>query len=350
MTNQHIIRAFGGALTFKLHGPAMRIAAVLLLAVGIIIALSLMSGDFALNLPQVWATLMGHPPTDMAQTVIWEFRFPRALVSVMAGALMGLSGAVLQAITRNPLADPSLVGVSQGASLAVVALVVAFPTAAPGLKPLVAFAGALIVAVLIQAIAVGRGGGATMRFILTGIGVASFIYALTSALLTYGQLERARDALGWLAGSIYATDWSDVRVLALTNIGALPLLAGSARAISALRMGPDLATVLGLRVAHARAGLITLSVALAAIPVSVVGPLGFVGLVAPHMAHRLAKPGVGLHLVLTACCGALMVATADYMGRIAFAPTQIPAGLITAMIGAPLFVVLIIRGTPASHS
>lgn len=343
------IEALGGRVSLHFRTAPLLIAAALTAALCAVTALSLMLGDYPLTLPEVWATLRGAAPSDTAQTVIWEFRAPRALVSAMAGALMGLSGAVLQAITRNPLADPSLVGVSQGASLAVVALIVAFPLAPPGLRPFVAFGGALAVAALIQIIALRRSGGSTLRFILTGIGVAAFLYALTSAILTYGQIERAQSALGWLAGSIHAAGWGDVAVLALASALTAPLLFAAARAIGALRMGADLALVQGLSVRRARPALITLSVALAAIPVSSVGPLGFVGLVAPHIAARLAHAGVGQHLALTAASGALMVALADFIGRTAFAPVQIPAGLLTAIFGAPLFVFLILRGQRAAQ-
>ncbi|NDV01225.1 FecCD family ABC transporter permease [Pseudoroseicyclus tamaricis] len=338
-----------GPVTFALPTRALCVLGLLLGLVAVVLVVSLMTGSYALDLPGVLSTLTGNAPSAIADTVVWQFRFPRTLASFGAGALLALSGATLQNVTRNPLADPSLVGVSQGAGLAVVAAIVLFPQLPYGLRPVLAFAGALAVAALIQWISMRRTGGATMRFILTGIGVAAFISAATSAMLTYGKIDQAMAALGWLAGSVHAAGWSDVAVLGLALIVLVPALFAASRPMAALRMGPEMAVALGVRVGRARVALITLSVALAAAAVAMVGPLGFVGLVAPHLAHRLARSGVGLHLGLSAAAGALLVGAADLAGRALFAPIQIPAGIVTAVIGVPIFVALILRrqGSPS---
>ena len=326
-----------GRVTFALP---VRAIAVLVILFGLILAVTLtalMSGSFPMSAADALRSVLGHPPSDMAATVVWEFRLPRALAAAMAGALLAGSGAVLQTVTRNALADPSLVGVSQAAGLAVVTVLVIYPGTPMVLRPLLAFVGALAVAVLIQTIAARRSGGSTMRFILTGIGVAAFLGALTQAMLTYGALTRAMSALAWLAGAIHAAGWGDVQMLAISLALLIPALVWAARPLAALRMGPEIATGLGAAVRRDRALLITLSVALAASAVAMVGPLGFVGLIAPHLARRLARCGPGLHLALSLATGAVLVATADLIGRVAFAPVQLPAGLVTAAIGAPVF-------------
>lgn len=343
------LRSPGDTISLELPVRALAVLGLLLALLFGIGAVSLMLGSYPLDLGGVWATLTGAAPSDAAVTVVWEFRFPRMLASALVGVLLGLSGAILQNVTLNPLADPSLVGVSQGASLAVVALVIAFPGADGALRPLYAFGGALVVAALIQWIAMSRRGGATMRFILTGIGVAAFISAITSALLTYGDIDQATAALGWLAGSIHAAGWDEVRMLSLCTLVLAVPVALASRPLSALRMGTEVAAGHGVRVRLARVGLITTSVALAAFAVAAVGPLGFVGLVAPHIARRLARSGVGLHLALTAATGALMVCAADLIGRTILAPVQIPAGIVTALLGVPVFVVLIVRGQGRSQ-
>ncbi|QQA44230.1 FecCD family ABC transporter permease [Pelagovum pacificum] len=332
-----------GPVTFQLPRRALGVLGLLVCAIVLLVVVSLMAGSYPLDVPGVLSTLLGNPPTEIATTVVWEFRFPRTLAALLAGALLALSGATLQNVTRNPLADPSLVGVSQGAGLAVVAAMILFPGLAQMWRPILAFGGALAVAALIQWIAMQRSGGATMRFILTGIGVAAFISAATSALLTYGQIERAMSALSWLAGSVHAAGWSDVSILSLTLLVLAPLLVAASRPMAAMRMGPDVAIGLGVRVGPTRIALITLSVALAAAAVAMVGPLGFVGLVAPHLASRMARSGVGVHLILSAACGALLVGAADLAGRTLFAPVQIAAGLVTSVIGVPVFVWLILR-------
>lgn len=342
MTARMITR-LDGPVTFALPRRAVGVSALASAAILLLIVFSLMSGSYPLSMGGVFATLTGAAPEDMAHTIIWEFRLPRTLAALMSGALLAMSGGVLQTVTRNPLADPSLVGVSQGAGLAVVAAIVAFPELGANWRPPLAFAGALIVALLIQWIARGRNAGATMRFILTGIGLAAFISALTSAFLTYGEVESAMSALGWLAGSVHAAGWQEVAQLAVALAVLLPVLIRAARPLSALRFGPDVATGLGINTKAANILLVTLAVALAAVAVAVVGPLGFVGLVAPHLARRLARCGTGLHLVLTGLMGALLVGCADLSGRAAFAPVQIPAGLVTALLGVPVFVLLIMR-------
>lgn len=344
------LTGFGGRVALLVERRALGVLALLVAALAALVVWSLMTGSYGLGPRAVLATLAGDAPEPTAETVVWEFRLPRTLVSAMVGALLALSGATLQTVTRNALADPSLVGVSQGASLAVVASIVAFPGLPAEARPLLAFGGGLAVAALIQAISLRRGeGGATMRFILTGIGLAAFLGAITTAMLTYGRIEDAMAALGWLAGSVHAAGWGEVRTLALCLALLAPLLLWASRPMAPMRMGAEMAAGLGVRVGVTRAGLVALSVALAAVAVAAVGPLGFVGLVAPHMARRLARAGVGLHLLLTAAVGALMVLAADLVGRALFAPVQIPAGLVTALLGAPVFVWLILRAQARSQ-
>ena len=337
------VEAFGGRVALQLPGRALMIASAMAVAMAALLIRSLMTGSYDLSPAEVVATLMGDPPSATATTVVWEFRFPRTLAALVVGAFLALSGAALQYVTRNPLADPSLVGVSQGAALVVVSVTVLAPGFGVYWRPVLAFAGSLAVAAIILAIASSRRGGETLRFILTGIGVAALISSFTQALLTYGDVDGALAALTWLAGSVHAAGWDEVTWLALTALFAIPALLAAARPLSAIRFGEEIATGLGIRVAAARWSLVGLSAGLAATSVAAVGPMGFVGLVAPHLARRLAHSGVGLHLVLTALTGALMVGLADFAGRTAFAPVQVPAGIFTAIIGVPVFVALILR-------
>jgi iron complex transport system permease protein len=322
---------------------ALWLAAALAALIALVAAASLLTGSFGLTWAEVAAILARPEDGAMPSTVVWEFRFPRLLAALLTGAMLGLSGAILQGLTRNPLADPSLVGVSQGAALAVVALIVAFPAVGAGVRPLAAFGGAMAVAAVILALSRGAERGSTMRFILMGIGVAAFISAITATMLTYGRIEAAQAALGWLAGSIHAAGWGDVRVLALVAALSAPAVLWAARPLAALRFGAEIAIGHGVAVARARVTLVALSVALAATAVATVGPMGFVGLVAPHIARRLTPSGEGMQLLLTALTGALMVASADLIGRAAFAPVQIPAGIVTALVGAPVFAWMVLR-------
>ena len=337
------VQAFRGHVALQLPVKALLVAAVISLAIMGVLIWSLFTGSYELSPAEVMATLLGDPPSGTAATVVWEFRFPRTLTAFAVGAFLALSGAALQYVTRNPLADPSLVGVSQGAALTVVSVMILAPAVGFYWRPVLAFAGSLVVAAIILVIASSRKGGETLRFILTGIGVAALISSFTQTLLTYGDVDGALAALTWLAGSVHAAGWDEVTWLAVTGLIAIPVLLAAARPLSAIRFGEEIATSLGIRVVAARWSLVGLAVGLAATSVAAVGPMGFVGLVAPHLARHLAHSGVGLHLVLTALTGALMVGLADFVGRTAFAPVQVPAGIFTAIIGVPVFVALILR-------
>lgn len=316
----------------------------LLAATALVAGLGLALGTYGLTPAEVWATLTGAPPEPMAATVVLDFRLPRVIVALLCGAMLALSGAILQALTRNGLADPSLLGVSQGAALAVVALIVLVPEAPHALRTPLAFLGAILATFLVQAVATGPQGAGPLRLILAGVGLSAFLAALIGAMLTHGNLQEAQSALGWLAGSVNAATWAEVRGLAIAALLILPAAVALARPLAALRFGPEVATGLGLPVRTARGGALMLAVLAAAAAVAAVGPLGFVGLIAPHMAARLARTGTGLHLANSAVMGALVVALADLLGRTLLAPVQIPAGLVTALIGVPVFALLLLRG------
>ncbi len=347
---QVILRSPAERIALRLPLRALLALVLLSLAVLLVASISLATGSYGVALGDVWETLRGMSISRVIDNVVWEFRFPRTLVAILAGAMMALSGAALQNATRNSLADPSLVGVSQGAALAVVTMTVIFPGQSAALRPWAAFAGSILVALAIRSLSQTRQGGSAIRFILMGIGLSAFISAITSALLTYGQLDRAMAALAWLAGSINAASWADVWTLTLWSAVLLPLLLAMSRSMSALRFGDATAVGLGAPLVLTRNIQLAVAVGFAAIATSVVGPLGFVGLIAPHAARRIAPAGIGLHLLLTALVGGFLVLSADLIGRAAFAPIQIPAGLLTALIGVPVFVVLLIRSRPAgSH-
>ena len=337
-----VLRAFGERVALRLPIRALGVIAALLTGLAALFVISIVTGSYGIAWNDVLSTLSGASISGAIDNVVWEFRLPRMLAAAMVGAMMALSGAALQNVTRNGLADPSLVGVSQGAALAIVVLVIAFPQLPPGFRPPAAFLGALMTAGLIQALSAGgRQRGSSIRFILLGIGVAAFMSAITTALLTYGDIHSATSALAWLAGSINAASWPDVALLSGVLLVLAPALIALSRPVAALQLGEDMAIGLGAPVRASRLALIALSVALAAVATAVVGPLGFVGLIAPHAARRMVHAGVGLTLVITALTGAVIVAGADLAGRAAFAPMQIPAGIVTAIIGVPVFVYLL---------
>lgn len=343
-----VLRSPNEVLALRLPARALVITAALSLLIVVLIAASLVTGEFGMRVSDVVATLRGDSLSTAMDNVVWSFRFPRTLVALLTGGMMAISGAALQIVTRNGLADPSLVGISQGAALVVVGAIILFPGLDYALRPWLAFGGALAVAGLVQGLSVTRRRANAIRFILLGIGMSAFITAITQALLTYGDIEQAMSALAWMAGSVNAASWQDAQLLALWGACLLPILLSLSRVMSVLRMGDETAIGLGAQVKWARLGLIAIAVGFAAAATAIVGPLSFVGLIAPHAARRLVRAGVGLHLVITGLCGAALVLIADLIGRGLFAPVQIPAGLVTAIIGVPAFVYLLQRS--AAHT
>lgn len=269
-------------------------------------------------------------------------RLPRMLVAALVGLALGISGTILQSLTRNPLASPGILGINTGAGLAVVVLIIVFDVTAPGVIPLAAFAGASAVAILIY-LAAWRDGDSPFRLILIGIGLGAITQALTTLIITFGALFNVQRALIWLAGSVYGRSWDDFWPLFAWTLLCVPSTCLLARDLNALHLGEDMARGLGNRVEMQRGLLCLAAVALAGVAVATAGAIGFVGLIAPHIARRLVGPDhVGL-LPTAGLIGALVVVSADLAGRTVFAPIELPVGLVTAAVGAPFFIYLLLR-------
>ena len=337
------IRLYKQRISFQVIKVAAYYTALLFLMLTFIFMISLLSGSYPLSLQDTMLSLLNQQQwiTDLQGiTIIWDFRLPRSLVAMFSGALFGISGALLQNMTRNPLSDPSLVGISQGAALAVVILTIIFPEYIDGWREISAFLGAILAAILIQLL---HGQSHSLKFILLGIGVAAFISAIISTLLTYGNLQLAMTALSWLAGSTHNANWHDAMILSTAFFIILAFTLYQARMMSVISLGNEVAIGLGINLQKAMFAQLTISVAAAAIATAVVGPLGFVGLLAPHLARKIIHSGPANHLLLTALVGAILVLIADIIGRTVFAPTQLAAGLVTSLVGAPLFAYLLIK-------
>lgn len=250
-----------------------------------------------------------------------------------------MSGLLLQGVVRNPLAAPDIVGVMSGAGVGAMVLLLVVPGAPVAFLPVAAFLGAAVSFGVVYA-ASWREGIQPERLALVGIGVAALGEAVINTLVLRADVRLAQ-ALTWLSGSTYAQAWSDVASLVLFAVVLVPLAWLFASRLDLVALGDDSATGLGLPVERSRLALLGVAVALAAVSVSVVGTVGFVGLVAPHAA-RLLIGGRHRRLVPVAFLfGAVLLVGADLVGRVVFAPTQIPSGLVAAVIGAPYFVWLL---------
>ncbi len=278
--------------------------------------------------------------------LVLELRAPRLCVALLAGACLAASGVVLQAAVRNAFAGPELVGVTGGASVAAFVVLLALPAAPRGALPLAAFAGGLAAMALVLAMA-GSGRGSPQRLALVGLAVTAACAAVTTLLVLNAE-PAASVAITWLAGSTYAEGWSELRLLAIPAALLLPAAVLATRRLDVLMLDDELGAALGLRVGLARAGLLAIGAALAAAAVAVTGAIAFVGLLAPHAARLVAGGNHRRLLPVAMVIGATLLAFADALGRIAFAPTEIPSGLVVALIGAPYLSWMMWRGRLAA--
>lgn len=311
------------------------ILALASLLLGLVAALAFGATDIEFS--RAFALLLA--PDDSAQSlIVWTLRLPRALVAALAGAGLGVSGALLQGVTRNPLADPGILGVEAGAALAILIGVVFLPgLTAAGFVPL-AFAGGLLAAML--ALGIARGVGLTpLRLALAGVAVASLVGAGSRTLQILFE-ERATSALFSLSGSVANRTWAHVSSVAPWVLGGLLVAFALARRVNILALGEDLARGLGVNSARETLLVTLLGVLLAAAAVSVVGPIGFVGLVVPHAARGLVGVDHRLLLPLSALLGAALLVWADVAARLVARPAETPVGILIGAFGAPFFVLL----------
>ncbi|GGL20711.1 iron ABC transporter [Sphaerisporangium melleum] len=330
--------------------PRPRAIAVTVIGLALLLLLTglhLRLGDIPMSLAEVTRAVLGGG-TGGERLVITELRLPRALTGILVGAALGVSGAITQAIARNPLAGPDILGVTSGAGLAVVALTVAGGAAhgGPGGTlaavgiPLIALAGGLAGALLVYGLAWRRGLDG-YRLVLVGVGVVAVFTNLKFWLLTAGDVNDATRAMVWISGSLNARGYEHVVPVAAALAVILPVTLTGGRVLGALRLGDDTVRGLGVRLDLARGSLLLCAVLLASVATAAAGPIAFVALAAPQIALRLA--GVAQPpLVVSAITGAVLTTAADLAARTA-APVELPVGIVTAVLGAPYLIYLLIR-------
>lgn len=313
-----------------------------LIAVGGALLLALWSlslGVFPLSYGALGQVLTGNL-SAIESMVLFELRLPRTIAALLVGFALGLSGCLFQGLVRNPLVAPDIIGINAGAGLAAVALITT--GTGLGLVPLAAMAGSLLTAFLIYTLA-WKTGIVGNRLVLVGIGVNAILGALTSYLIIKFPVESVTPALVWAAGSLSMAQWPLLAWLAVTLLVTTPLTLVLLRRLQLLQLGDDSARALGLVVERDRALLLLIGSCLAGAAVAVAGPIGFVALIAPHIARLLAGPLTIGVLLLSGFTGAGLVMSAELIARHAMAPVTLPVGLITAATGAPLFLYLLHR-------
>lgn len=302
---------------------------------------SLSAGSLELSFNQVFALLLQGPGPEIDQTILWQIRLPRALLAALVGASLSLSGCTFQAVLRNPLADPYLLGVSGGAALgAVIALTFGFQSFIA--LPVAGFIGALVALLLVYMVARAHT-CSSHTLILSGVMVGSLAAALLLFLLWRAPSDATRQAVFWLAGNLSLADPSWISWGWLwVAIGFLSLWV-MAPNLDLLTQGEETAEDLGLNVGKTRLLLFILAGALTACAVALAGLVGFVGLVIPHICRLLWGPGHRLLIPLSAVFGGSFLMLSDAIARSVYAPAEIPVGVVTAILGAPFFLYLLRR-------
>jgi len=325
----------------------LTIAALLLL--GIMISLAVSIGEISIPLATTAEAVSNRlfgtafELSRIHQGIVWDYRLSRALVAASAGASLALCGTVLQALLRNPLAEPYVLGISAGASTgAVSVMILGLGYGILGLSS-GAFIGAVVAFLLVGVLAAGAG-GTSERIILCGVAGSQLFNALTSYIVTTSaNAEQARGVLFWLLGSLSGVRWPDVYLSVPVALAGFVVCLAHVRALDAFAFGTDAAASLGIAVRRVQFTLLAVTAAMTASVVSMVGSIGFVGLVIPHAARFLVGPAHGRLLPATALGGAIFMVGADIVSRIIIPQQILPIGVVTALFGAPAFAIILYR-------
>ena len=336
------IRSKSGFFSFLVQKRAVIVLTVLFILAIALFLFSIALGNNGLSFADVWMTLIGQG-TEGNALVIGTLRLPRVIVAVLVGAALSVSGAILQGLIRNPLASPDMIGITNGAALAAVTFITYFAgTVSIEWLPAAAFVGAGLISIVIYLLAWSKGVTST-RLVLIGIGISATASSLTMLMIILSPMNSASQAFTWLTGSIYGASWDNVYALLPWVIIFLPAALIYARNVNVQELGDEMAQGLGASVQLHRGLLLLICVALAGSAVAIAGAIGFIGLIAPHIARKLVGPSFDALLPVSALIGSLMLMGADMVARTAFQPMDIPAGVFTAGVGAPFFIYLLYR-------
>ncbi|MGP4073494.1 FecCD family ABC transporter permease [Piscibacillus sp. B03] len=337
-----------GSNRFLINKKSFFIIITLCLTVLAAIVLSLGIGQMFIGPIDVIKAIFGYGE-DMHDLVVNDFRMPRILLAVLAGAGLAMSGAILQGIIRNPLASPDIIGITAGAALSTVGFLVIFSDRSNALTvsiqwlPLASLIGAVLMGFLVYLLATNRNGVQPIKLVLIGVGLSAAVEAVTTMIMTFGPIYTAARANIWLTGSVNGATWGQVSTILPWVVGLGIVLMFYTTQLNMQGLGDDVATNAGARVQRDRLVLLVLATALAGGSVAFAGGIGFVGLMAPHIARRLVGSVFSSLIPVSALIGGLIVLVADLIARTAFAPLEIPAGVFTSLIGAPYFIYLLFK-------
>ncbi|WP_306323958.1 MULTISPECIES: iron chelate uptake ABC transporter family permease subunit [unclassified Streptomyces] len=334
-----------GGLSVRLDVRSAVVVVILLVAALAASVFLIGTGDFPIPVSDVLRTLAGNGNAGQ-EFIINDLRLPRVLVGLLVGAALGLSGALFQSVSRNPLGSPDVLGLGQGSTAGALVMIVIFGGSA-GQVAIGALVGGLVTGLAIYVLAWKRGVHG-YRLVLVGIGVSAFVTAVNGYLLTKADFVDAARATVWMTGSLNGRDWTQVWPLLIMFVVLIPLVAAYARPLRMLEMGDDAAGGLGVGVERTRLLLLTASVVLTAAATAAAGPVTFVALTAPQIARRLTK-SPGPNLAASTILGAALLIVADLVSQRAFGADQLPVGVVTGVVGGVYLLWLLVTERKAGR-
>ncbi|WP_051713280.1 FecCD family ABC transporter permease [Spirillospora albida] len=313
----------------RIRPRGVTVTAALALLLGAVVVVALGVGDYPLAPGDVVATLLGGGPPG-AEFIVMELRLPRVLLGCAVGAAFAMSGAVFQSLTRNPLGSPDIIGFTVGSASGGIAVIMVFGGGAAQIAT-GAIGGGLLTGLAMYLLAY-RGGVHGIRLVLVGIGISAMLEALNAFLLSRAEVNKAQSASAWLVGSLNGRGWEHLRPLTAALVVLVPCAALLARNLRMLELGDTTATALGIPVERSRLALMTVGVGLTAVATATAGPVAFIALAAPQLAKRLTR-APGPNLPAAALMGAVLLSVSDVAAQRLLAPTQLPVGVMTGVVG-----------------
>lgn len=348
MKKRYVPIRFGNAsVSFLLDKNGWKVTAVLFVLLFVLFLLSSSIGEVFITPLELAQTFIGEGK-PLHELIVFSFRLPRIIIALLVGVCLAIAGAIMQSLVRNPLASPDIIGVTGGASFAVVLFLALFSDSNHALTvsiawlPLAAFIGASLTGLAVYFFA-WKDGVSSFRLVLIGIGLSVLMKSLTTLWMIKGPIYQASQANIWITGSVYAANWSQVQLLLPVTIFLVIISIFLTRHVNIQAFGDDIAVGVGSHIERNRFLLLLVSTALTASAVAFAGGIGFIGLIAPHIARRLVGSSFGAILPVSALIGACILLLSDFVGKTLFLPLEVPAGVFTALIGAPYFIYLLYK-------
>ena len=332
------------------HFSAGRLIGILLILLPVVALFSLTVGTVSISWLEALGAIFGNASSAQIDTILFDIRLPRILLAIFVGAVLASTGAVMQGLFRNPLADPSLIGVSSGASVGASIMIVTAGGAIQGgalvglsLVSIGAFVGGFLATLLVYRLATSGMGTSVTTMLLAGIAIGALAGALNSLLSYFSDNDMLRQISLWQMGNLSGASWLKVSIMGVVAVLSMSLFPRDSKALNALLLGESEARHLGINVQWVKRRLITLTALGVGVSVAVAGLVGFVGLIMPHIIRLMIGPDHRWLIPASGLAGAVLLVIADSLARVVVIPAELPTGILTAILGAPFFVILLLQ-------